>query len=113
MAYGGMPFVWSAPSHIFEFPRNSSNALGLGIEAQRAAIERFAADESISIIEEYAEFETGKGADALDRRCSSRRPWLRPRRQSAASLFPSWIGFSEMTVVGHSRRILACPSMSG
>jgi hypothetical protein len=23
-----MPFVWSAPSHIFEFPRNSSNALG-------------------------------------------------------------------------------------
>jgi DNA invertase Pin-like site-specific DNA recombinase len=41
---------------------------GLGIEAQRAAIERFAAAESLAIIEEYAEFETGKGADALDRR---------------------------------------------
>src|SRR3982075_1849225 len=41
---------------------------GLGIEAQRAAIERFAVAESLSIIEEYAEFETGKGADALDRR---------------------------------------------
>jgi DNA invertase Pin-like site-specific DNA recombinase len=41
---------------------------GLGIEAQRAAIERFAAAESLTIIEEYAEFETGKGADALDRR---------------------------------------------
>src|SRR3981189_3276828 len=41
---------------------------GLGIEAQRAAIERFAAAESLTMIEEYAEFETGKGADALDRR---------------------------------------------
>ena len=41
---------------------------GLGIEAQRAAIERFAAAESLTIMEEYAEFETGKGADALDRR---------------------------------------------
>jgi DNA invertase Pin-like site-specific DNA recombinase len=41
---------------------------GLGIEAQRAAIERFAAAESLSITAEYSEFETGKGADALDRR---------------------------------------------
>src|SRR5882762_4111812 len=41
---------------------------GLGIEAQRAAIERFVAAESLTIIEEYAEFETGKGADALGRR---------------------------------------------
>src|SRR3979490_1432152 len=40
---------------------------GLGIEAQRAAIERFVAAESLTIIEEYAEFETGKGADALAR----------------------------------------------
>ena len=41
---------------------------GLGIEAQRAAIERFAAAESLLITGEYSEFETGKGADALDRR---------------------------------------------
>ena len=41
---------------------------GLGIEAQRAAIERFAAAEGLSIISEYVEAETGKGADALDRR---------------------------------------------
>jgi DNA invertase Pin-like site-specific DNA recombinase len=41
---------------------------GLGIEAQRTAIERFAAAESLLIIAEYSEFETGKGADALDRR---------------------------------------------
>jgi DNA invertase Pin-like site-specific DNA recombinase len=38
---------------------------GLGIEAQRAAIERLAAAESLTIIEEYAEFDTGKRADAL------------------------------------------------
>src|SRR3979411_2473136 len=41
---------------------------GLGIEAQRVAIERFAAAESLTIIEEYAELETGKGDGALDRR---------------------------------------------
>src|SRR6195952_593383 len=41
---------------------------GLGIEAQRAAIERFAANESITIVAEFVEFESGKGSDALDRR---------------------------------------------
>src|SRR5258708_34989738 len=41
---------------------------GLGIEAQRAAIGRFAAAESLLITAEYSEFETGKGADAIDRR---------------------------------------------
>src|SRR3954453_21549513 len=38
---------------------------GLGIEAQRSAIDRFAASESIKIAAEYVEAETGKGADAL------------------------------------------------
>src|SRR3954454_24654412 len=41
---------------------------GLGIEAQRAAVERFAETENIRIIAEFVEAETGKGADALDRR---------------------------------------------
>src|SRR5947207_3621286 len=41
---------------------------GLGIEAQRAAVERFAEAEKLTIIAEYVEAETGKGADALDRR---------------------------------------------
>jgi DNA invertase Pin-like site-specific DNA recombinase len=41
---------------------------GLGIDAQRAAIERFAATESLSISAEFVEFESGKGADALERR---------------------------------------------
>jgi len=41
---------------------------GLGIEAQRAAVQRFAEAEGIEIIAEHVEVETGKGADALDRR---------------------------------------------
>src|SRR5437660_12426388 len=41
---------------------------GLGIEAQRATVTRFAEAENIRIISEYIEAETGKGADALDRR---------------------------------------------
>src|SRR6187397_136415 len=41
---------------------------GLGIEAQRATIARFAEAEDLKIIAEYVEAETGKGADALDRR---------------------------------------------
>jgi DNA invertase Pin-like site-specific DNA recombinase len=41
---------------------------GLGIEAQRAAIARFAEAEGMTLIAEFVEAETGKGADALDRR---------------------------------------------
>jgi DNA invertase Pin-like site-specific DNA recombinase len=41
---------------------------GLGIEAQRAAVERFAETENLRIIAEFVEAETGKGWDALDRR---------------------------------------------
>ena len=41
---------------------------GLGPEAQRAAIARFAEGEGIRVIAEFVEAETGKGADALDRR---------------------------------------------
>jgi DNA invertase Pin-like site-specific DNA recombinase len=41
---------------------------GLGIEAQRAALARFAEAEGCEILGEFVEVETGKGADALDRR---------------------------------------------
>src|ERR1700730_17001427 len=41
---------------------------GLGIDAQRAAIQRFAEAEGIELIAEYVEVETGKGADAIERR---------------------------------------------
>ena len=41
---------------------------GLGIEAQRATVARFAEAEGLTLIAEFVEAETGKGADALDRR---------------------------------------------
>ena len=41
---------------------------GLGIDAQRAAVTRFTEAVGFSIVGEYVEAETGKGADALDRR---------------------------------------------
>ncbi len=41
---------------------------GLGIEAQRTTVQRFAEAEAITLLPEHVEVETGKGADALDRR---------------------------------------------
>jgi len=41
---------------------------GLGIEAQRAALIRFADVEGFTIVAEHVEVETGKGSDAIDRR---------------------------------------------
>jgi DNA invertase Pin-like site-specific DNA recombinase len=41
---------------------------GLGLEAQKAAISRFARAEGFAVVREFVEVETGKGADALDRR---------------------------------------------
>lgn len=47
---------------------SKQGASGLGVEAQRAAIARFAEAEGFEILAEHVEVETGKGADALDRR---------------------------------------------
>jgi len=52
---------------------------GLGIEAQRDAIARFAAAESCEVVAEYVEVETGKGAMASWLSQTRRLSWL-PRR---------------------------------
>src|ERR1700729_2829498 len=41
---------------------------GLGIEAQREALSRFADAEGYDLLREFVEVETGKGSDALERR---------------------------------------------
>jgi DNA invertase Pin-like site-specific DNA recombinase len=41
---------------------------GLGLEAQRQAVARFAQTEGFDVIAEFQDIETGKGADALSRR---------------------------------------------
>jgi len=52
----------------YRVSRPSQGRSGLGIEAQKEAIRRLAEAEGIKIISERTEVETGKGADALDRR---------------------------------------------
>ncbi len=47
---------------------DSQSRSGLGIEAQREAIKRFADAEGFEISQEFVEAETGKGHDAMDRR---------------------------------------------
>jgi DNA invertase Pin-like site-specific DNA recombinase len=41
---------------------------GLGLEAQQTALSRFAESEGYNLIQTFEEIETGKGADALERR---------------------------------------------
>jgi len=58
---GDLPAIWDA-----DFMLGPVQA-GV-LEDQRATIERFAASESLTLLTEYVEAETGKGSDALDRR---------------------------------------------
>ncbi len=46
----------------------SQGRSGLGLEAQRAAIARFAEAEGLDVSQVFEEIETGSGSDALDRR---------------------------------------------
>jgi DNA invertase Pin-like site-specific DNA recombinase len=57
---------------------------GLGIEAQREAVARFAQAEGIDVVAEYVEVETGKGSDALDRRPKLREALAHARKAKAA-----------------------------
>jgi len=54
---------------------------GLGLEAQRAAIESFARSEGVTVDRFFTEVETGKGSDALDR-----RPQLAAALEAAQSI---------------------------
>jgi DNA invertase Pin-like site-specific DNA recombinase len=57
------------PRALIAYCRVSTGRQGRsGLEAQREALERFADTEGFRIIREYTEIETGKGADALERR---------------------------------------------
>jgi DNA invertase Pin-like site-specific DNA recombinase len=57
---------------------------GLGIEAQREALERFAAAEGFELRRVFVEIETGKGSDALDRRPQLTAALNEARRQRSA-----------------------------
>jgi DNA invertase Pin-like site-specific DNA recombinase len=57
---------------------------GLGLDAQRAAVARFAEAEGFGVVAEFTEVETGKGADALDRRPQLAAALVEARRQGKA-----------------------------
>jgi DNA invertase Pin-like site-specific DNA recombinase len=57
---------------------------GLGIEAQREALARFIAAEGCEVLAEFVEVETGKGADALDRRPQLAAALAQARKAKAA-----------------------------
>jgi DNA invertase Pin-like site-specific DNA recombinase len=57
---------------------------GLGIEAQRDALERFAAAEGLELARVCVEIETGKGSDTLDRRRQLAAALSEARRQRCA-----------------------------
>ena len=79
------------PAPIIAYIRVSSDKQGksgLGLEAQRDAIARFAASESLKVAGEFIEVETGKGADALDRRPQLAAA-LRKARQAKAPIVVS------------------------
>src|SRR3954470_13281494 len=59
---------WSGWRGTLELDPDRQRRSGLGIEAQHTAVHRFAEAENLKIVSEYVETETGKGADALDRR---------------------------------------------
>jgi len=63
-----MPFGHGMRDIISESLNPAAATFRLGIEAQRAAIERFAGTEALTISSEFVEYESGKGSDALDRR---------------------------------------------
>jgi hypothetical protein len=75
-ANGGMRFVqpvgeFFAMQQAIAYYRVSTarqGRSGLGIEAQREAVVRFAAAEGLDLIAGFTEVETGKGSDAFDRR---------------------------------------------
>src|ERR1700746_2125293 len=59
------------PTPLITYIRVSTSAQGrsgLGIEAQRHTLANFASTEDFEVVREFVEVETGKGADALDRR---------------------------------------------
>ena len=73
---------------------------GLGLEAQRDAILSFAAAEGFELVRTFTEVETGKGADALDRRPqlaaaleAARKPSARSSSQSSTGSAATCISF--------------------
>ena len=71
---------------------------GLGLEAQQTAISNFAKAEGLKIIGEYTEIETGKGADALDRRPKLAAALKLARRETPVFAWRNWTACHVMSI---------------
>jgi hypothetical protein len=93
----GRLFRKPVPSFGIMVSTKQQHRSGLGIEAQRAAVTRFAETECFQILAEYVEADTGKGADALDRRPELAAALARARAAKCrpaptpSSRAPSWL----------------------
>lgn len=85
---------------------------GLGIEAQRAIVAQFVEQEDFELIAEFVETETGKGADALDRRPQLAAALAAGKAPSAQSLSPSWIDSPATSPSSPAWWLSACHSSS-
>jgi DNA invertase Pin-like site-specific DNA recombinase len=79
-----MPAIASKLVAYVRVSTDQQGKSGLGIEAQKAAIARFAEVEGLEIVAELVEVETGKGSDALDRRPLLREALAVARKHKAA-----------------------------
>jgi DNA invertase Pin-like site-specific DNA recombinase len=77
----------NGPTPLIGYVRVSTSQQGrsgLGIEAQHESLRRFATSEGLELVEIFVEVETGKGADALDRRPQLAAALNEARRQRCA-----------------------------
>jgi hypothetical protein len=78
----------------------------IGIEAQRTAIQQFAASESLQLVAEFVEFESGKGADALDRRPELAAALAAAKAAKCSVIVAKLDRLSRNRPTGHSFRLL-------
>lgn len=80
------------PASLITYIRVSTSGQGrsgLGIEAQRHTLAQFAKAEGFEIVREFVEVETGKGADALERRPQLKAALAAARKLSATRQSPN------------------------
>jgi len=82
---GGIATVASAIAY-YRVSTARQGKSGLGIEAQKVAVQRFAEAEGLDVLAEHIEVETGKGADALDRRPQLAAALAQARKQKCPIL---------------------------
>jgi DNA invertase Pin-like site-specific DNA recombinase len=92
--------------------RSRKKGLGLGLEAQREALERFAQANGLQIVTEFTEIETGKGAEALELRPQLASALNMARKRNARSRSQSSIGFPEMSISSAGSWRIAYRSLS-